>query len=349
MSKETPIVAVTGLEQDFCSSKRVRSLITTTPVRVTNILEATTIDISKERVSRVADGMPFDHSITGRKAATSGSLEVHFPRLSEYLFNRMLKKTRDAAFAPRPEMEIIFASQACSANHLGQPRELARVMRDGVGRGVKRVTDFGLLDRSVESIRHTTAKWDAAIGFREKPLPKLCQNIFMLDYPKSVASLGCVASVTGAFPLYDLATMAMTGVGAQLKPLNHASDEQGLRRTARYRLRYGKEGQRSPRLGGWNLANNTLKFPAELGEEIDQAFRNVDTTLKAAGGKGWSQVFRVNSYHTELNPEVTKRMSENFKKYMPNHKPIWTEISVAKLGADGMNVEIEVVAHDPPA
>ena len=40
-------------------------------------------------------------------------------------------------------------------------------------------------------------------------------------------------------------------------------------------------------------------------------------------------------------------MAENFKKWMPDHQPLWTEIGVAKLGADGMNVEIEVSAHDP--
>lgn len=40
-------------------------------------------------------------------------------------------------------------------------------------------------------------------------------------------------------------------------------------------------------------------------------------------------------------------MTANFRKYMPDHQPIWTEIGVQKLGADGMNVEIEVVAYDP--
>ncbi|CAM1502491.1 Fc.00g044750.m01.CDS01 [Cosmosporella sp. VM-42] len=98
--------------------------------------------------------------------------------------------------------------------------------------------------------------------------------------------------------------------------------------------------------GGWKFTEAGIAFPKDLNEEIDQAFRNVETALKDAGGKGWSQVFRVNSYHTVLTPEVTVRMVENFRKWMPDHKPIWTEIGVAKLGADGMNVEIEVSAHD---
>jgi enamine deaminase RidA (YjgF/YER057c/UK114 family) len=32
---------------------------------------------------------------------------------------------------------------------------------------------------------------------------------------------------------------------------------------------------------------------------------------------------------------------------MPDHAPLWTEIGVTKLGAPGMNVEIEVSAYDP--
>ena len=40
-------------------------------------------------------------------------------------------------------------------------------------------------------------------------------------------------------------------------------------------------------------------------------------------------------------------MGECFAKWMPDHKPIWTEIGVAKLGLDEMRVEIEVSAYDP--
>ena len=100
-------------------------------------------------------------------------------------------------------------------------------------------------------------------------------------------------------------------------------------------------------LGGWEPYTETMDFPENIADEIAQAFRNVDLVLKTAGGKGWSQVYRVNSYHTELNMDVTAIMTENFRKYMPNHQPIWTEIGVRQLGAPKMNVEIEVIAYDP--
>lgn len=69
--------------------------------------------------------------------------------------------------------------------------------------------------------------------------------------------------------------------------------------------------------------------------------------LNHAGGKGWEQVFRVNSYHVPLNDEAMEAMIRNFKKYMPNHAPIWTVLGVSRLGEDDMRVEVEVVAHDP--
>ncbi|RAQ74880.1 L-PSP endoribonuclease family protein [Aspergillus flavus] len=81
--------------------------------------------------------------------------------------------------------------------------------------------------------------------------------------------------------------------------------------------------------------------------KIDQAFANVDMNLKHAGGKGWEQVFRVDSYHIPLDDEALEAMVRNLKEYMPNHEPIWTVLGVSRLAEDDMRVEIEVVAHDP--
>ncbi|KAH8683610.1 endoribonuclease L-PSP [Ilyonectria robusta] len=97
--------------------------------------------------------------------------------------------------------------------------------------------------------------------------------------------------------------------------------------------------------GGWNPVNG--EFYKEINEQIDQAFKNVELNLKDAGGKGWSQVFRVYSYHVPINDEALAAMVRNFRKYMPDHQPIWTCVGVPRLGEDDMRVEIEVVAHDP--
>ncbi|KAH6611678.1 putative L-PSP endoribonuclease family protein [Boeremia exigua] len=97
--------------------------------------------------------------------------------------------------------------------------------------------------------------------------------------------------------------------------------------------------------GGWDPQSEV--FPTEINAQIDLAFENVERNLKDAGGKGWSQVFRVNSYHVPINNEALAAMVRNFRKWMPDHEPIWTCVGVTRLGEDDMRVEIEVVAHDP--
>ncbi|KAH6974629.1 putative L-PSP endoribonuclease family protein [Ilyonectria sp. MPI-CAGE-AT-0026] len=88
--------------------------------------------------------------------------------------------------------------------------------------------------------------------------------------------------------------------------------------------------------GGWNPETGVIY--QEINAQIDQAFANVDLHLRDAGGKGWSQVFRVNSYHVPINDEAIQTMVRNYKKWMPDHFP--------RLGEDDMRVEIEVVALD---
>ncbi|KAH8647680.1 endoribonuclease L-PSP [Xylariales sp. PMI_506] len=97
--------------------------------------------------------------------------------------------------------------------------------------------------------------------------------------------------------------------------------------------------------GGWDPL--TGNFNTEINAQIDQGFKNVEINLKDAGGKGWSQVYRVTSYHVPINTEAISAMVRNFKKYMPDHQPVWTCVGVPRLGEDDMRVEIEVYAHDP--
>ncbi|KAL8742272.1 MAG: hypothetical protein Q9184_008282, partial [Pyrenodesmia sp. 2 TL-2023] len=96
-------------------------------------------------------------------------------------------------------------------------------------------------------------------------------------------------------------------------------------------------------LGGWDCTSGEMK--KDLYEEIDQAFENVDRNLKDAGGKGWSQVFRVNSYHTDMSNEALGHMVKNLRKWMPDHQPLLTCVGVAKLALEDMRIEIEVSAY----
>jgi enamine deaminase RidA (YjgF/YER057c/UK114 family) len=81
--------------------------------------------------------------------------------------------------------------------------------------------------------------------------------------------------------------------------------------------------------------------------QVDQVFKNVDTALRHAGGAGWTQVYRVNSFHISLDDDALEAMVRNFKEWMPDNYPAWTCVQVCRLGDPGMRVEIEVSAFDP--
>lgn len=84
-----------------------------------------------------------------------------------------------------------------------------------------------------------------------------------------------------------------------------------------------------------------------MAAEMELAFANVDRCLRSAGGKGWSQVYRINLYVTDLGEAALGAWVGCMKKWVPDHRPILTGVGVAQLSLPGMRVEIEVVAHDP--
>jgi len=93
--------------------------------------------------------------------------------------------------------------------------------------------------------------------------------------------------------------------------------------------------------GGWN---DELEIAAELEEEIAQAFRNVERTLETAGAS-WGDVVHVNSYHVGgFPPVVNETMAALYRRYMPDHAPIWTQTGVEALGLPTMRIEIRVTA-----
>lgn len=103
--------------------------------------------------------------------------------------------------------------------------------------------------------------------------------------------------------------------------------------------------------GGWdpaqpNIETEGILFPTDVADEVDQAFRNVDMNLRFAGGKGWSQVYKVLTLSTSI-PEQHEAIVRNLKAWMPDHAATWTEAGISHLGAEKMRFEIEVEAYDP--
>ncbi|KIV84759.1 hypothetical protein PV11_00518 [Exophiala sideris] len=95
--------------------------------------------------------------------------------------------------------------------------------------------------------------------------------------------------------------------------------------------------------GGWDP--NTEEISTDLAIQTDQAFANVELTLRQAGGRGWEQVYQIRCYSAPISDEAIAHLVRNVEKYCPNHRPIITGIGVAKLAYENMMVEIEVEAH----
>ncbi len=92
-----------------------------------------------------------------------------------------------------------------------------------------------------------------------------------------------------------------------------------------------------------------LSLPAELEEEIDQAFQNITVALEAAGSD-WSKVYLLRTYHSvPVGAEAIPRDSfelvrAGVAKYLAGRPPAWTAIGVSALAEPGMHIEIEAKA-----
>lgn len=94
-------------------------------------------------------------------------------------------------------------------------------------------------------------------------------------------------------------------------------------------------------LGGWN---DDLQIPEDIEEEITAAFRNIELVLDRAGAT-WDEVIHINTYHVGgFPPIVNDTIVKLYRRYMPNHAPVWTQSGVEALGLPSMRFEIRVTA-----
>lgn len=96
--------------------------------------------------------------------------------------------------------------------------------------------------------------------------------------------------------------------------------------------------------GGWDVVGS---IPQNYRDEVELAIKNVDIVLKAAGLRGWEDVYYVRSYHLDID-ETLSIMGEMIKERIPGHRPGGVACQVARLAIPNMNIEIEVDAkrHD---
>ncbi|KAL1592271.1 hypothetical protein SLS60_011348 [Paraconiothyrium brasiliense] len=93
--------------------------------------------------------------------------------------------------------------------------------------------------------------------------------------------------------------------------------------------------------GGWD---NSGKVVPDLKKQVELAFSNVEKALQAADTRlSWKNVYAVRSFHISLD-ETADYVIENFRKFTPERRPVFTCVEIRKLGIEGMQVEIEVEA-----
>jgi dimethylaniline monooxygenase (N-oxide forming) len=87
-------------------------------------------------------------------------------------------------------------------------------------------TDFSLLSPAYDPTSRPRS-WLAAPGSNGKSLFRLYHNIFSLEKPDSLAFLGNIHTTLGGFPIFDMASMALTQVwaGRSCLPSKAAMDE----------------------------------------------------------------------------------------------------------------------------
>jgi enamine deaminase RidA (YjgF/YER057c/UK114 family) len=93
--------------------------------------------------------------------------------------------------------------------------------------------------------------------------------------------------------------------------------------------------------GGWDAEGKIASDPKK---QVELAFGNVEKALQAADKSlSWKNVYAVRSYHTNID-ETADFVIGNFRRVMPDRRPVFTCVEISKLGIEGMVVEIEVEA-----
>lgn len=95
--------------------------------------------------------------------------------------------------------------------------------------------------------------------------------------------------------------------------------------------------------GGWD---SSQVLPPDMKSQIDLAFANVDRVLQDHGLKGWEDVYLWRSYAVGMD-DAMQHLVQKIRERVPGHRPVWTALSVPKLGLEDMLIEIEVEAFAP--
>ena len=86
----------------------------------------------------------------------------------------------------------------------------------------------------------------------------------------------------------------------------------------------------------------TRVFSGDVTEQTEQAFRNIESVIEAAGGV-MADIAKATVFMTDMEADF-QAMNVVFRRVFPEKPPARSTVGVAHLARPGLKVEIEVVA-----
>ncbi|GKT90022.1 hypothetical protein Ct61P_07872 [Colletotrichum tofieldiae] len=178
-------------------------------------------------VPRWVKGKPVDHVRTYRKYVMLNLMNRYTPGLWEKTMNSVISKLEHEIFDLKPKWGFDPAPSITNQRPLVNDdlipclengsiistRGLARVIDDKTietsdGRRYEVdailfctgfTVDYSVAGPDADPCRATTTDWEKSSGYTGRPLPRLYQNIFSLDHPRSLAFIGHLSFMNPAF------------------------------------------------------------------------------------------------------------------------------------------------------
>lgn len=203
------------------------------------ILEALTTGRRDNQVSRIVDGKPIDHGLSYGLGLISHAMTYYAPSLSETITKSFIVSIQRKCFKIPPEWNFELTTPVLQSLPIAN-EDLVPALHDGKilpVPAIREVLDADTLELDDgttiqadaiifctgykahfstlgphDPCLHTTPEWAASKGSNGRPLPRLYQNIFSLDFPDSLAFMKGVGFQMPVFQVYDLASMALAQV-----------------------------------------------------------------------------------------------------------------------------------------
>ncbi|KAL7924775.1 hypothetical protein ACQKWADRAFT_319316 [Trichoderma austrokoningii] len=193
------------------------------------------------KMPSLVDGVSIGDVISYRSLYLENVASKLFPKVSERLFNECIHQiSRDAFGELDPSWGLdpnhpvktanLVISDTLIANFRSKAvKPIAGVRRFIGGRKIELTSaevveadtvicctgynnDFSLLEEQFDPAFNPSPRWVKAPGSKNRPCPRLYQNVFSLKAPDSLAFMGCVFFLNGTFCIADIASMCIAQV-----------------------------------------------------------------------------------------------------------------------------------------